>query len=238
MDSKIGLGFKFDRIKTPDFYRHYIKYNKKILGMIEPKIKNNSIVSDYGAGNGILARDLLKLCRKRRKVITIENIDIDESRFEKIPRVTGIKGDIRSYRTKGRYDSAIARHIMHYLSPGEQLRFLKNAKNNLKQEGFFLLINFVVDDRKSYEIQGKIFKIVRKWKRIVRKDVPTSEKIKGLCKKSGFKIVKTRKYTYKLSIIDFYKNRYKLSGKQVKELQNSLGVKSHKVSQLAVLMQK
>lgn len=54
----------------------------------------------------------------------------------------------------------------------------------------------------------------------------------------GFKIVKEEKIFYKISISDFYKNRFNLTNKEVNELIKIAGTDTHSESQIFILGKK
>lgn len=101
-----------------------------------------------------------------------------------------------------------------------------------------MLINFVNDDKKSYSTRMKIMGIIYGYKKIVRPENPISSKLLKLCRKSGFKIVRYKKFNYYLSVDDFYKNRFKLTGSQTKSIIHILRFNHHRSAQIGILMQK
>ncbi len=230
-------GKKLGVVKTPDFNKLYRKYNSKFLSLLIVKIKTNNIfIADYGGGNCILTRDLLKMLDKRKIKVKIENIDYDKSKFVKINGIKNIHKDILKYKQKEKYDFATCRFVIHYLSDKQQTKFLNNIYASLKPKGFLLLINFITSG-KEHKIKLKIEKFLKKYV-LIKRNMPTEKKILHSVSKSKFKIVQIKKVSYNLSISDFYKNRFNLSKQQVKDLIKFVGRDKHKESQIAILLLK
>src|SRR3989338_1756912 len=127
---------------------------------------------------------------------------------------------------------------MHYFTKPQQLKFLKNACGNLKQRGYFLLINWTIDNAADRKIKKRIFDSIERYKGIRRPIIPASSDLLKLCRRAEFEIITYKKYDYRLSLNDFYKNRFRLTEKQISRIQEKINAKSHKQSQIGILLKK
>jgi len=228
-DERVEKGKLFGKKKSKDFDNIYHKSNQILLKLIVDKInKEKVVISDYGGGNGIVSKEIKKLLIKKGiKEFKIEVIDIDNKKFVKDIRFNNIKEDITSFSKKAFYDYSIARLVLHYLSITQQRKFIKKAYENLKQGGYFLVINWFTDNPKEYKIRNNLFAFVSKEKGISRRTIPKSKILLNICKKQGFKLVSKRKFIYRLSINDFFRNRYGLSEKSIDYIINKLKIKGY-----------
>jgi len=225
-------------MKTPDIYKEYRKLSKIFLKLLLDKIDENKIlVADYGGGDAALSKELIDMCSKRKIKIKVENIDI-EPIGPKPKNLFIVKNDVLKYYAKNRYDYSVSRFLTHYFTYSQQLKFFKNVYRNLKPGGYFLLINWTIDDPKNYKIKRLILDSIEFYKGIKRPIIPSSSKLLKLCRQAGFKIMTCKKYNYYLSLNDFYKNRFCLTKNQLKQIQEKISVKSHKQYQVGILLKK
>ncbi|MDD4983964.1 MAG: methyltransferase domain-containing protein [Candidatus ainarchaeum sp.] len=230
-------GKKFGLAKSKDFDTLYFKYNKKLLGLLVDKIKTKKpLIADYGGANSILGKELLNLLDKKKIVASIDNIDSDSKKFIKVKGIKNIKADFLKPLEKEKYDFAMSRHTLHYLNKKDQSKFLDNVYASLKPNGYFLLIMFVNSEDVLRKIKIKIEEYLKHKKNIYRQ-MFSDESFLDLAEKSKFKVIKTKKVNYTISINDFYKNRFNLSKTQVKEIEKTI-CKKHKESIVAVLLKK
>jgi len=149
-----------------------------------------------------------------------------------------IHANVLAFLSNEKYDFAICRFLIHYLTDEEQVLFLKNAYNNLKKDGYILLINFVVDERENYNAKRTIFDFIQEKKEISKRTIPTSDDVKEKCKQAVFTIEREVKKKYSISINDFYKSRFNLTSDQVKELINIIKKMDHGEFQICLLLKK
>jgi SAM-dependent methyltransferase len=231
--------FEADFVKSKDFDKEFKKFNLSFLKLLFDKIdKNNITIADYGGGRGILTNDIVKLCKNREIITTIENIDMSAKKLKGCKNVNYVKKDALKYRSKNKYDFAVCRYLLHFYNNKNNLKLLRNIYYNLKPGGYFLFINWVIDDPKTNRLKRSVFDLIGSYKGIVRPTIPTSKYMKNLCRKVGFKIADYKKHDYCLYINDFYKNRFNLSADQVKQIENKMGIKFHKQSQTGILLRK
>ena len=232
---KTDLGKKFGLIKSPDFYTSYHKYNSYFLEMLFNKIGiNDIIIADYGGGNAILAKEVVKFCNKKEiNNFSVENIDVDYNKFVEFTHLVNIEKDITTYKARDRYDYALSRFVLHYLDKEKQLQFLKNVYDNLKKGGHFLLIHYLAGD-----VARKVCSLIESRTLIKRGPFSTEEEVIKMCKEVGFEVVKTRKVDNILHINDFHKNRFNLSDAQIREICEEVGTTLCEGAQIAILFKK
>ena len=233
-------GKKFGLLDSSDFYQVYQQFNLVFLDLLEKRIETDEFnISDYAGGNGVLAQDLIKiLIKKGFTKFKIENIDNDESKFRKLPFLKNIKEDVLSYTSKFKYDYSICRFLLHYFDEDTQLELLTSINKNLKKNGLFLLVNFVLDREEEYKIKRRILDLIEHTKKISKRTILTSKQIIDKCRKAGFRLVDIVKMDYTLSIDDFYRNRFNLSDDEVSDIIEEIGMGSHSESQVAFLFKK
>lgn len=232
---KADQGKKFGLVESPDYNAVYHKHNSLFLKMLLDQInKDNICIADYGGGNGILAKKLIKMCKNKGfNKFTIENIDIDKSKFEDIPHLVNIEKDIVNYKAENRYDFTISRFVLHYIPKEKQLAFLKTINNNLKVGGFFLFIHYIEGNAESI-----IHDFVIKELSIKRGPFLSKENVLAMIKEAGFEIVEVKEVSDVLSIKDLHKHKFQLSDFQVEELIRRVGSKKFEGKQIAVLIRK
>lgn len=227
-------------IKELGFGYFYHKFNQKFLQLLLNQIKkDNFLIADYGGGNSILSKKLISmLIDNKLKHFQIENIDSDNTAFVIHPRIINIYENILTYIKKDRYDYSLCRFLLHYFDEENQLKILKNINQNLKDDGYLLLINFVLDNSKDYETKLKILDLIELFTKISKRTIPTSQSVRELCKKAGFEIVDEIKVNYNISLNGFYKKRFNLTEHQITEIANTIKEDTHLESQLCLLLKK
>ena len=230
-------GKKFGLAKSKDFDTLYFKYNKQLLGLLVDKIKiKKPLIAYYGGANSILGKELLNMLSKKGISGKIENIDSDSGKFIKVKGIKNIKTDFLKPLEKEKYDFVMSRHTLHYLGKKDQIKFLNNVYSSLKPKGYFLLIMFVNSENVLRKIKIKIEEYL-KHKKNIYGQMFSGGGFLDLAEHTKFKIIKTKKVNYTISINDFYKNRFNLTKTQVKEIEKTI-CKKHKESIMAVLLRK
>lgn len=238
-DKLIDFGKNFAQKNSPDFNTLYHKYNAVFLKLLTDVIgKSQSIIADYGGGNGIIAKKLSSTLKAEKKNCIIEIIDIDQTKFFSKKNIRFINADVLKYKNKGYYDYSLSRFLLHYFNKNELKKFIKNVYDNLRPSSYFLLINWVIDEPETYKKKKQILDIIEKEKKINHRTIPTTSIIVDVCKNSGFSIISKKKFTYKIKINDFYKNRFNLSADIIKKIIKQTKIKSHKESQIGLLLEK
>jgi SAM-dependent methyltransferase len=238
-DKKIEVGRDFAKLKTADFNKLYYKYNSLFARLLVGKMsKDNSKIVDYGGGNAILAQEILKQQSKQKKKAAIDIIDIDKTKNIKRKDIRYVNVDVLRHHKKNHYDYGLSRFILHYFNKTDMKRLIRNIYTSLKQGGYFLLVNWVVDDNDTYKKKRQILDYIEKNKNISCRNIPKTNEIAHTCKNVGFSIIKKIKVTYSIGIEDFYKNRFDLSKQDVKKLIKQAKIKKHKESQIGLLLRK
>lgn len=219
-----------------DFYH---KYNATFLQVLINQIKKDAfLIADYGGGDSLLSKEFISQLPHHFEQFQIENIDVDSTLFVHHPRIKNVCADLLTFIAKNRYDYVVCRFLLHYFNEDNQLILLKNIHHNLKDDGYVLLINFVVDDEVSYEIKQQILHFIESNTNISKRTIPTSKQVKKSCQLAGFAVVTELKRDYHLSIADFYKNRFNLTDLQIEELIKQVKTDTHAEAQLCLLLQK
>jgi SAM-dependent methyltransferase len=234
---KTDAGTEFGKWKSPDSFKLYYKFNCDALSLLCNQInKKKVLLADYGGANSILGTQLVKLLEKKKINVKIENIDFDESKFVESKNIKNICADFIHYKKKECYDFAMSRYTLHYLSKAQQLKLLNNIYYNLKPKGYLLLIMFITvgDD---YKVKSNIERILNNQKGINR-EMFNINSFLDIVLKSKFEIVDFKKFDYDLKINDFYKYRFNLNNKEIKELENKIKKKSFSECQVALLLRK
>jgi len=239
-NQKIDGGQKFGLDKTSDFKKLYTDNLDMIVNWSVPILpKSNFKIADYGGGNSIVSKKIIdELAKKNITNFSVENIDNDKNKFIEYKNLKNIYGDILSYDKKDQYNLSIARFLMHLFNNTEREQLLKNIYNNTKQSGYVLLGNFVIDDERNYNIKRKILDYIESKKHIKSRFIPKTVEIEKMLETVGFKIAKEKKVFYKISISDFYKNRFNLTDKEIKEVNKLIGVEEHDEIQVFILARK
>jgi phospholipid N-methyltransferase len=238
-DKKIEVGIDFAKLKTPDFCKLYYKYNSLFAKLLVGNInKDYSKIADYGGGNAILAQEILKQLSKHKRKGTIDIIDIDKTKNIKRKDINYINADVLKHQKINYYDYSLSRFILHYFNKADMKKLMRNIYTSLKQGGYLLLVNWVVDDNNTYKKKRQILDYIEKNKKISCRNIPKTNEIVHICKNVGFSIIKKIKVTYSIRIEDFYKNRFDLSKEDVKKLIKHAKIKRHKESQIGLLLRK
>ena len=239
-EEKIDFGQKFGFAKSSDFNKLYHQYNMNFLKLLANKInKQQPKIADYGGGNGIISSALTGILkRKNIKDFKIDIIDLDSSKFIGNPYIRNIKSDVLAYNKKEYYDFSISRFLMHYFIEKEKKEFFMNVYNNLKESGYFLLINWVIDDIQTLRLKSEILGLIQNFREIKPRSIPTSANLIENAKKAGFKIERKMKVSYTISLDDFYRNRFNLTRQEINMIKNKVKTTEHKELQIALLLKK
>lgn len=238
-DEKIDAEKNFGKLKSPDFYKLYYKYNSTFIKLLTDKInKRKSIIADYGGGNSILAEQIIKILNKQKYKCSIDVIDIDINKKINQKNIHFVNTDVLKYHKKEYYDYSLSRFLIHYLKDSESEKFIKNVYNNLKPNSYFLLVNWVIDNDEIYEKKREILNIIEKKKNITSRTIYKESVIIDFCKKAGFSLIQTKQVTYSIRIDDFYKNRFNLTEDLVNRIIKETKIKNHNESQVALLLKK
>jgi len=238
-DRRIDSGKDFAKAQSPDFHKVYYKNNSAFLELLADGIdKKNPVIADYGGGNGILARQLIRMLNKRKVRCAIDIIDVDAAKKVPGKGVRFINANAMEYRRRNHYDYALSRFILHYFNEKERMALIKNVYGNLKPGALFLLISWAIDDEGARRKRRQILDIVERRMGLPKRAALRTDAIIGMCKKAGFAVARRKKFTSFLRTDDFYKNRFRLPESAVNSIIKETGIKGHKESQIGLLLKK
>lgn len=181
---------------------------KKIKG--QEKTNAKITIADWGGGNALLGRELIKKLKKYKA--RIYNIDIDKTKFIKFRGIINIQADALTYKPKEKFDYSVCRNLLHYLDYKERIKLLKNIKRNTKK--YFLLINWISSSKKYKEQHNKFFRKLRSLTGIYRYCM-TKEEILNYLKIASFNILSCLEVEEKnFDWMTFNLTRYCLSEKK------------------------
>ena len=176
---------------------------------------DNIRICDLGGGNGILSKAILKEAGEKYPKLSIDVLDIDESKFcYDNPRINYKKYDARS-GLKEKYDIIVARCLLHYNTPDEQRKIFENISQGIKADGLVEIIQPIPSYKNKRRIQG-LYNLISEMKDSNHKYWFLISEILSIIDSVGLKIINIEKYSNKYSINGFYKKRYSLDKNEVK----------------------
>ena len=175
----------------------------------EAEIKNNTKILEFGCGTGIAARKVLKNLEENGLYI---GIDISEIMLKKAYKkcknsknIFFIKKRIEEKLDffKNKFDAVFMSFVMHGFENEDKIKIIKNAYNNLKSKGKFIILDYSQNNFQNLKLWQKIF--------ISKIECPLAKEFIEMnfpefVEKFGFKFLK-EKYIFKnfLSVYIFEK---------------------------------
>ncbi len=180
-------------------------------------------IADVGGGNGLLAKAVLKELGEEYPHLTIDLLDIDDSKFpngEK--RIRYVVHDARTPLEK-QYDAVVARSMLHYNTPSEQRRIITELAGGTAPNGLVTLVQPTPTSRKDKREINGLYDVLCGLKGSNKKHWLTVAEIIRMVEKSGLQLqevksLKNGSYT----INGFYKERYNLSDEEVERVRTYL----------------
>jgi len=180
-------------------------------------------IADVGGGNGILAKAVLGELGKEYPHLTIDLLDIDDSKFpngEK--RIKYIVHDARK-PLKKQYDDLVARSMLHYNTPCEQKQIIEEMATGMKPNGLVIIVQPTpISRRDKREING-LYDLLCGLKGSNKKYWLTLAEITSMIEESGLQIREIKSLENgSYTVDDFYRGRYKLSGEEIEKVRKYL----------------
>lgn len=180
-------------------------------------------IADVGGGNGILAKAVLDELSREYPHLTIDLLDIDDSKFpngEK--RIRYIVHDAREPLGK-QYDALVARSMLHYNTPSEQRKIIEEMAAGTKSKGLVTIVQPTpISRRDKREING-LYDLLCGMKSSNKKYWLTLAEITKLVEDSGLQIQEIKSLEDgKYTVDGFYKERYNLSGEEIGKVRTYL----------------
>ena len=129
----------------------------------EAEIKNNTKILEFGCGTGIAARKVLKNLEENGLYI---GIDISEIMLKKAYKkcknsknIFFIKKRIEEKLDffKNKFDAVFMSFVMHGFENEDKIKIIKNAYNNLKSKGKFIILDYSQNNFQNLKLWQKIF---------------------------------------------------------------------------------
>jgi len=207
------------------FFEESEEHLKPVYKFVESKRGNTIKIADLGGANGILAKILVS----KYKNLEVDVLDVDASKFKcKIPKINFKFQDARN-PLGNKYDCIIARCLLHYNSPKDQIKIFKNIKDALNPNGIAVIIQQMPSEKEMDKAQY-LYDLLSSLKGSNKKyclSLKTTIRLIGF---GGLKLKHFKKLNGGIySLRGFYKGRYSLSEDQLEELECSIGCNSIKM---------
>lgn len=205
-----GKNFGKQKYLKDSTYNH----NREILEALIEDLKKNFkeedyiSIADWGGGNAILSKDLLKFLPEYKN-IAITVIDLDNSKFISHKRINNIEADISEYKPEEKFDYSIMRQVLHYNPWNIQKKILKNIHSNTKIG--LLIENFFIEEERTKEWE----KVNKGLKEIlgINRYIPNLDELKKELKKSWGLVTDKKLKFSKSTVKEFHIDRFKIDEK-------------------------
>ncbi len=180
-------------------------------------------IADVGGGNGILAKVILDELGEEYPHLTIDLLDIDDSKFpDGEKRIRYIVHDAREPLEK-QYDALVARSMLHYNTPSEQKRIIEEMAKSTRLNGLVTIVQPTPTSKRARgEING-LYNLLCGMKGSNKKYWLTLAEITRMVEKSGLQIQEIKSLGDGSYTVDgFYKERYNLSGGEIERVRTYL----------------
>lgn len=117
--------------------------------LILPKISPGSFFLDLGCGEG---RDSIFMALKGFKVVSVDESSTSIHHLKKFAKENKLNIECCNQKIedfnieKNKYSVIGAINSLHFLSKKDGLKVINSIKQNLKKEGYLVLVNFTVED--------------------------------------------------------------------------------------------
>ncbi len=175
-------------------------------------------IADVGGGNGIVARALRGALSEYQN-LSIEVLDYDPSKFNaEDPKIIYTQHNALTSLTK-HYDGIISRYVLHYNSPADQIKIIRNISNGLSEDGLVCLIDAFPLDEEQITKATRLHKELATLAGANAKYWSLEGETQQLLQNANLRILSASKQPYSHDL-EFYKPRYNLNEEQTRAIES------------------
>jgi hypothetical protein len=180
-------------------------------------------IGEFGGGHGHLSRAVAEALASANLPADIDNVDIDQTKFQEIPGVRNVHADIRSFNGCDTYDVMLIRQVLQYLTPEERRRTLRNVYNAGKDGSLIVLAQSTPKSDDDKPVIEALWRKIGELTQGSCKTFPTGIEVACGLVEAGFTDPAFSSSGHNLTFEGYFRPRYHLNAEQMEELKKAHG---------------